>query len=240
MYNTKFILILLCFLLLFSCNEEPKLIFKETSFTTDKNKIVEVIIPVATGDNSIVSSINSDINYEVIKMLHLDPLEPITIKTIREGIDTFNDEYNRFNADFPKSSQPWEAQIDGEIMYQSPELISLSLTSYINTGGAHGNLTISFLNFDAKTGKLIKNSDLFKNMTDFNALANHYFENTIEDKDILFDPQSFKLPENIGFNNEGAILLYNAYEIGPYSEGIIEFAIPFENINPLLNFDSTQ
>ncbi|PKQ45876.1 DUF3298 and DUF4163 domain-containing protein [Confluentibacter flavum] len=240
MYNTKFILTLLCFLFLFSCNEEPKLVFKESSFTTEKNTLVEVIIPVATGDISIIDNINSIIKTHVIEMLRLDPSEPITIKTIEEGIDTFNDEYNRFKADFPESSQPWEAQIDGEIMCQSTELISISLTSYVNTGGAHGNLTISFLNFDAKTGMPIKSSDLFKNMEDFNALANRYFENTIEDKDILFDPQSFKLPDNIGLNDEGAVLLYNSYEIAPYSEGIIEFTIPFEKINSLLNFDSTQ
>ncbi len=37
-------------------------------------------------------------------------------------------------------------------MYQSSEVISVALTSYINTGGAHGVLTITFLNFDAETG----------------------------------------------------------------------------------------
>lgn len=240
MYNTKFILTLLCFLLIFSCKKELQLVFKESSITTEKNKMVEVLIPVATGDINIIDNINSVVNNHVMEMLRLDPSEPVNSKTIEEGIDAFNDEYNRFKADFPESSQPWEAQIDGEIMYQSPELISMSLTSYLNTGGAHGNLTISFLNFDTKTGKLIKNSDLFKNMADFNALANRYFEDTVEDKDVLFDPQSFKLPENIGVNDEGVVLLYNAYEIAPYSEGIIEFAIPFENINPLLTFDSTQ
>src|SRR5690606_34892883 len=182
----KFISTLLYFLLLFSCKKEPQLIFKESSITTEKNKIVEVLIPVATGDIHIIDNINSVINNHVIEMLRLDPSEPVVIKTIEEGIDVFNDEYNRFNADFPESTQPWEAQIDGEIMYQSPELISISLTSYLDTGGAHGNLTISFLNFDVKTGKPIKNSDLFKNMDDFNALARRYFEDTIEDKDVLF------------------------------------------------------
>ena len=38
------------------------------------------------------------------------------------------------------------------------------------------------------------------------------------------------LPENIGFSDEGVILLYNVYEIAPYSEGITEFTIPFEEV----------
>lgn len=240
MFKKFHLLIFIGFLILNSCIKDQKISFSDTNFTTEKNSLVEVIVPVATGETSIVDNINSVVNDHVIKMLQLDPSEPVTIKTIEEGIDVFNDEYNRFNANFPESTQVWEAQIDGEIMYQSPELISISLTSYLNTGAAHGNLTIAFLNFDAKTGTLIKNSDLFKNREDFHILANRYFENSIEDKDILFDPQSFKLPENIGFNDEGAVLLYNAYEITPYSEGIIEFSIPFKNINSFLNFDSTQ
>ncbi|WP_100611176.1 DUF3298 and DUF4163 domain-containing protein [Confluentibacter lentus] len=240
MFKNFYYFIFIGFLILSSCKDDPKISFSDINITTQENTLVEVLIPVATGNINIIDNINSVVNNHVIEMLRLDPSEPVTIKTIEEGIDIFNDEYNRFKADFPESSQPWEAQIDGEIMYQSPELISISLTSYLDTGGAHGNLTISFLNFDAKTGKPIKNSDLFKNMADFNALANRYFEDTIEDKDVLFDPQSFKLPENIGVNDEGVVLLYNAYEIAPYSEGIIEFVIPFENINPLLNFDSAQ
>lgn len=229
-----------CFLVLNSCNKELKTSFSDTTFTAENNKLVQVIIPIATGDKNIVEKINATITDRVIIMLRLDPSESTNTKSIEESITIFNNEYNRFNTDFPESTQLWEAQIDGEIMYQSSELISLSLTSYLNTGGAHGNLTISFLNFDAKTGQLIKTSDLFKNMNDFKVLANQYFENTIEETDVIFDPETFTLPENIGFNEDGAVLLYNSYEIGPYSTGIIEFAIPFEKMDAYLNFDSTQ
>ncbi len=237
----KFCFISFCFFLVFSCNEEQKLVFIDSNITTEKNTLVEVIIPTATGDNnSIVSSINSDINNEVIKALHTGDSETIISKSIEESITIFNDEFNTFKLDFPESPQPWEAQIDGEIMHQSPEIISMSITSYINTGGVQGNLNISFLNYDTKTGKRIKNKDLFKNIEGFKVIAKQYFENTFETKDNAFDVNGFELPENMGYIDEGIILLYNAYEIAPYASEIIEFTIPFEKVNDYLNFDSAQ
>ncbi|WP_111307815.1 DUF3298 and DUF4163 domain-containing protein [Confluentibacter sediminis] len=241
MNSKKFCFISFCFLLLFCCNEEQKLVFVDSNITTEHNTLVEVIIPTATGDNnSIVSSINSDITNEVIKALHTGGSETITSKSIEESIITFNEEFTAFKLDFPESPQPWEAQIDGEIMHQSPEIISMSITSYINTGGVQGSLNISFLNYDTKTGQRIKNIDLFKNIEGFKEIAKQYFENTLENKDNAFDVNGFELPENIGYIDEGVILLYNAYEIAPYASDIIEFTIPFEKVNAYLNFDSAQ
>ncbi|MGE5944414.1 MAG: PdaC/SigV domain-containing protein [Flavobacteriales bacterium] len=202
--------------------------------------LAEIIIPVAEGNNNITNIINSDIKNEVIKSLQIGDAETIESNSIEESITIFNDEYTNFKRDFPEVSQPWEAQIDGEIMYQSLEIISMSLTTYINTGGAQGNLNISFLNYDAKTGNRIKNIDLFNNIDDFKNVAKAYFEDAVENKSNAFNPNSFELPENIGYNDEGIILLFNAYETAPYASEIIEFIIPFEKVNSFLNFDSAQ
>jgi hypothetical protein len=240
MFRNVYSLIIICFLILNSCGEEPKLAFEETNFTTEKNTLVEIIIPVATGNPAIINTINSDLEKEVVKSLQIIDDETNDITSIEESITAFNEEYVNFKTNFPDVSQPWEAQIDGEIMYQSAEIISMSITSYINTGGAQGNLNISFLNYEAKTGTRIKNSALFKNIADFKALAQTYFEEAVEDKGSAFNPNSFELPENIGYNESGLILLFNAYETAPYASEIIEFVIPFEEVNSLLIFDSTR
>ncbi|MBU3820784.1 DUF3298 and DUF4163 domain-containing protein [Flavobacteriaceae bacterium XHP0103] len=226
-------------LFLLSCSEESKLIFNETDFSNDENAVVEVIIPMASGnDNTVVNTINSTLSSYVIKSLKIGDQETPNAKTIEEGIANFNADFESFKNGFPEAL-PWDAQIDGEVMYQSPEIISISLSAYLNTGGAHGNLTITFLNFDAVTGKLIKNEGLFNNMNAFKKIAQTNFDDTIEDKNVLFDPQSFQLPENIGFNEEGIILLYNTYEVAPYATGIIEFTIPFNEVSTYLNFNGS-
>ena len=62
-----------------------------------------------------------------------------------------------------------------------------------------------------------------------------------EDKD-LFESESdtFNLPENITYNEEGIVLLYNAYEIAPYATGILEFEIPYSEIENYLAFYSAR
>lgn len=240
MFKNFIPLIVLGFFILNSCYKETKLIFEETNFTTEKNTLVEIIIPVATGDAASVNGINADIKKEVIKSLQILDNETIEINSIEESITNFNEEYNNFKKDFPEVSQPWEAQIDGELMYQSPEIVSVSITTYVNTGGAQGNLNISFLNYDAKTGYRIKNNELFNDIDGFKALAQTYFEDAVENKSSAFNPASFELPENIGYNAEGLILLFNAYETAPYASEIIEFLIPFEKASSFLHFDGTQ
>lgn len=122
-------------------------------------------------------------------------------------------------------------------MYQSPYVVSIAMTSYTNTGGAHGMVVVSFLNFDVKTGNLIENDALINDLSAFKELAKTYFNQEIEGKrDLYFEPENFTLPANIGFNDDGLILLYNSYEIAPYSTGLTEFTIPYETIEGYLNF----
>jgi hypothetical protein len=207
--------------------------------TTPNNKLVEVNIPKASGNSVVAKQINDEINKTAVAVLQIGEQNAITSKTIEESIVLFNDEYQTFNSDFPDVSQPWEAQIDGEVMFQSPEVISISVTSYVNTGGAHGNTNISFLNFNASTGKRIQNSDLIKNKEAFKTIAKSYFKEAVTEDDVLFDPDNFQLPTNVGFTEEGIILLYNTYEIAPYSTGIIDFTIPFEKVNDILAFNGS-
>jgi hypothetical protein len=239
MQSYKHIAILCLVFFNFTCNEELKTSFTETKITTSTNKLVEINIPNAIDNNLVSNEINTEISYSIIAALQIGESDTITTKTIEESIDAFNEEYNAFNADFPNSALVWEAQIDGEVMFQSPKIISIAITSYVNTGGAHGNTTISFLNFDAVTGKRILNKNLIKNEAAFKEAAKPYFEATIKEEDVLFDSDNFQLPANIGYNEEGIVLLYNTYEIAPYSTGIIEFTIPMNEVSSYLTFEGS-
>jgi hypothetical protein len=238
MLHKKHILIVGLVFFFLGCKEELKISFSETHITTDKNEIVEINIPFATGNNTVADNINSEIKKVIINALHIGDPDNVTSKSVEESITAFNQEYNSFINDFPETVPEWEAQIDGEIMLQSSEIISIALTSYTFTGGAHGLLHISFLNFNTQTGKLIENAELFSNIDAFKTLAKSYFDKAVEDKNTLFEPKKFELPSNIGYNDKGIVLLYNTYEIAPYSTGIIEFSIPMEEAKPYLVFNS--
>ena len=238
MKHYRYILIFFYFSVFFNCEEERKTTFSEINITTDNNNLVEVNIPEASGNEAIMNQINSEIQKKVISALHIGNLEDTYSSSIQESIISFINEYNTFKKDFPESSQLWEAQIDGEVIYQSEEFTTVAITSYKNTGGAHGNLNISFLNFDLKTGLKLDNIQLFTDIESFKTIAETYFESETKDKNLLSDDKTFKLPENIGYSEDGIILLYNTYEVASYSTGIIEFAIPFSKCASYLAFNS--
>ncbi|MFH6767534.1 DUF3298 and DUF4163 domain-containing protein [Gaetbulibacter aquiaggeris] len=240
MLKNKFISIIFCFILFNSCEEESKISFVEVKITTENNDSVEINIPEAIGDMTIAEVINSEINHTVMSALHIGDSENITSKSVEESIDTFNKEYKNFMNEFPDSAQVWNAEIDGEVIYQSDEIISVSISSYVNTGGAHGIFHISFLNFSAETGKRIPNGNLFNDITAFKNMAKTYFDTSIKDKSTLFEKDNFTLPVNIGYTEDGLILAYNVYEIAPYSTGLIDFTIPYEEADDYLVFKGSR
>lgn len=234
----KLVLLILVSIGIVSCTKEIRLTFSETNFTKNENAIIEINIPIAEGTNYVSESINTAIENFIVSTISFSEDSLINV-SLNEAMMKFDSVYIKFKDDFEEDSLVWEVLIDGEVTYQSPEIICVAINSYLNTGGAHGNTNISFLNFNSQTGKLLQNDDIIKN-DDFLKLAEKYFN--IEFQEILnengfddyFFGDVFHLPENIGFSEEGVILLYNVYEIAPYSEGITEFTIPFEEALPYL------
>lgn len=238
MFKYKYFIIASLLFTFLGCQDNVTLSFSEKNITTSNNSIVEVNIPKAEGKTNIANQINAEIQQTVVSALHIGEPDTLTSESIEESITIFNNEYHAFKTDFPETEGPWEAQIDGDIMYKSPEIISTAISSYINTGGAHGLLNVNILNFDAKTGKRIENQTIFNNVNAFKAIAQKHFDIATKDKDIFLDHDNFELPANLGYSNEGIVLLYNTYEIAPYSTGIIQFTIPFEDVDNLLVFNS--
>jgi hypothetical protein len=234
----KHLTIICSFLIFLSCKEELKISFSEISPTIENNSLVEINIPEAIGNEAITTAINAVIQKTVIALLHIGNIDNLRSKSIEESISLFNEEYNLFKNDFPETEQPWEAQIDGDIMFQSSEIISIAITSYKDTGAAHGGLNISFLNFETETGKLIQNDNLISNIEAFKTIAQTHYEQALKEKDIVTNAEAFDLPKNIAYSEEGIILLYNLFQTEPYSTEIIEFTIPFEEVASYLVFNS--
>ena len=52
----------------------------------------------------------------------------------------------------------------------------------------------------------------------------------------MFETESFYLPDNIGYTENGLILFYEPYEIASFADGPIILTIPYTDANPFLNF----
>lgn len=224
--------------LLSSCDSEFKpVVFETTEINNTYEADISVIYDKAIGKNELSKTINFKIEEAIITTL-----SDATKKTNLESIlKDFNSEFINFKKDFPDASEPvWELHIETEKIYQSDEVITLAVSTYEFKGGAHGNDKIKFLNLNAKTGEVLNQKDIIENLKDFKVIAKSHFVKSL-DRDSeqikmedFFFGKPFQLPENIGFSEDGLVLLYNIYEVASYDQGYTEFVIPFNEVESLL------
>ena len=235
----KIALFLFILTVVYSCTKEVNLGFSEHQIETSEIAEISIVYPKADGSKAVADNINLIIQNHIVNQINFSEDTPV-IMSIDDAVAKFNYEFKNFKKDFPDSAQQWEAFIDGEVTYQSPEIITIAINSYLDTGGAHGNTNVKFFNFNPQTGTLLSTDDLLSNLEAFSKVVEPLLikemntESDTSTEDLFFG-NDFKLPESLGYSDEGLIILYNPYEIASYAQGIIEFTIPFEDIASHLN-----
>lgn len=229
----------LSLLLIFSCVSDPKKPqLQNTTYAVENSPSVEANVVFIQGEGQAFDKMNSTITDSTLASIFPDK----SVNGIQEALEAFVNNYKAFKKDFPESDDVWELSVETEVVFQSETIITYSINTYSYTGGAHGNDHISLLNFDVSSGALIKNSDLFTKPQEFKNIARTMFiesqqqsNDSFKIEDYFFGNE-FALPENMGYSDDGFILLYNVYEIASYAQGYTEFAIPFEDLNGILKY----
>ncbi len=244
--NTYFKLIFFTVIIasLSSCKTREFFTFETYNISTNnlpncKNEdcaLLEInLVRIAEG-GQISESINKEIENTACTILNIGDHPPQN--TIDQAMLAFNNSFIKINNEFPDETIPHEANIDCNINFQSPNIISILIDSYIFTGGAHGYGSVTYINLNPKTGKRLTNKSLFKNMKAFESYAERVFRSkhkileneSINSTGFFFENDKFSLPENIGFTDSAIILYYNPYEISSYADGPIELKIPKEDV----------
>jgi len=213
-----------------SCKKDSKpLVFETVAIENPYQADIEVIHDVAQPNSDVAKHINSYVEQKIITSIP----NAENAKTVEEAVNTFEKSYVDFKDEFFGTERAWTLAVETEILHKTKTVITIALSVYADTGGAHGNDTIQFLNFNPSTGKLYTIEDLISDMDGFKSLAESYFLDNMKDEGTnineFFFGKPFQLPEHIGFNEEGVILLYNSYDIATYNQGITEFVIPIED-----------
>ena len=112
------------------------------------------------------------------------------------------------------------------------------MTGSVITNAANNNLVFKFFNFDLATGKSLKTKDLITDIDQFTALVKKYYDKELMTVHTSLQAKNldFKLPETIGFNDDGVIIIYNDFEFGALSKDAVEFTIPYTVANPFLKY----
>ena len=229
------------FIVFAACNTEFKPYETESSSIDNSfSATIEVNYETFKG-GSTAEAMNAVIKNTMISSIS-NSTDASESKSLEAALEAFDNEYISFISDFPDSNQQWELIIESEIVYQSEEIITVAINTYQDKGGAHGNDTITLLNFNPVNGSVLKPEDYILNMTGFKSTVETYFfkivknNSDFENAEDYFFGEDFHLPNNMGFSEEGIILLYNVYEIASYAQGYTEFTIPYEEISPYLSF----
>lgn len=202
--------------------------------------VISLDVVKAVGQEDVSTALNKALEEHVIKLVTSEP-DP-EIDNLEALSEKFVSDYKEAAADFSEEP-PWEAYVNESIYKKSEDLVSIGITTEIFSGGAHGYKTLTFLNFDPKTGDLYSKEDLFtpgfKDHVEaiFRKEQNIPQEENINSTGFWFENDTFHLPENIGFEDDKVILIYNSYEVAPYATGDIYMGIPIGEVKPFLKIE---
>lgn len=162
------------------------------------------------------------------------------VKRPEQIAENLEKEYQQIVKEMPDYNLPWEYQSDFSVYLNEQGLFGVKLSSYSFTGGAHGNSFIYYYNFDVDNGKLLKLRDLIltKKYDQFIAQSETQFRDTrgidstesYEEAGFWFEDDQFTLNDNFRYSREGLEIVYNPYEIAPFSEGEIVLRFSYKAV----------
>ncbi|MEJ7666067.1 MAG: DUF3298 domain-containing protein [Hymenobacter sp.] len=132
-----------------------------------------------------------------------------------------------------RASLNYEQQAQTYVLYQQQNLLSLAFTSYVFTGGAHGNSGTTAASYDLRTGRRLRYADIFRPEADrqLPALLAQAVRPLVGlAPGAPLDGQLFvkKMPvtHNVFLTAGGVEFLYQPYEIASYAQGEIRVFLP--------------
>ncbi len=99
-----------------------------------------------------------------------------------------------------------------------------------------------YFNFDRSDGHRLTNDQLVRDTAELCDLNRKFFNNYLEDNGIDFPKgalfvslDELPLPENMGFDSLGLVMIYNQYEIAPYAWGRFVYELPYDQVQSILS-----
>lgn len=140
------------------------------------------------------------------------------------------------------SSHQISLMIKPKILQSKGTLATVVLNSSSYLGGAHGSTAQRYYNFDLKNQKQVQLNDLLlpKQKAKLNKLAHEAFKTWVIDSKLANTADEyeqawpFQVTDNYFLGEQGLILQYGEYEIGPYVVGLPRLVIPFDQLQGVL------
>lgn len=194
-------------------------------------------------------------NYPVVEIAGNPEAAELINTNITEAVEAFmsgseirtyaKEDYKSARENFGEDGAdffPYTDQIDYSVPRSDNSVISLVISVYSYSGGAHGNLVTYAENYDPNTGAKLAFSDLSDDAELFRINTLQYNQKTAATEEYverLFSTDSITNGEleNVlyaedewYFSEEGLVFISNPYALGPWAAGTIEFMIPYDEL----------
>ncbi|MCH2044579.1 MAG: DUF3298 and DUF4163 domain-containing protein [Saprospiraceae bacterium] len=205
---------------------------------------INIKYPKAEGaQDELRKTMNKGLEVKILDISNKYIANRYIARDLKAAADSFARSFEETITDLPDLPQRWALDIDASISHRSEQVISMAITVYANTGGAHPNSELQFINFDTRNGKAVSNTDFIIDKPKLTQLAEVAFrkhwkiEAEVSYKDAGFDfpEDTFALAETMGFSKEGLVLIYNPYEIAPYVTGATELILPYNQLEGIVD-----
>lgn len=137
----------------------------------------------------------------------------------------------------PDYDQVWEENTAMNVHSHKNNLLTLSYSMDVYSGGAHGYYSVTYKNIDLQQSSIIALESIFNksNTLPWDQLLRKYFKSKEQKEMLLVDEISPN--HNFYFDNTSITFVYNPYEITAFAAGIVEIRIPFSEVKKALKRD---
>lgn len=211
----------------------------DSSCSVDDCGGVSINRVIAQGDSAVAARINAELASTYLAALAGPNPDAPQITSIGDAVSTFLAQQAAFHKEVPESPSGDWTFLARDSVVRSDSIVCVRQLAYSFTGGAHGNTVIAMPAFRAATGERVTWRDFVRDTSAFIAVAERAFRratkmsprDTYAKAGFWFENERFTLPNVIGITPTGYLLVYNQYEVAPYSYGVIEVLLPFDAIS---------
>ncbi|MGE8080849.1 DUF3298 and DUF4163 domain-containing protein [Peribacillus loiseleuriae] len=130
------------------------------------------------------------------------------------------------------SACQYEYNSSYKVLFNKDHKISILMYDYQFSGGAHGNTVVTAYNFNIENGKRYKLDDIITKESTFDKITTYAKEYILKHPDVFFTDSdtlnAFKVTKEnpFYFADSEIALIFQSYEIAPYSSGQPIIVIP--------------
>lgn len=147
-----------------------------------------------------------------------------------------------YREQFLRTAQPRNSTyLQAKVREQHDDLVVIELSSYLDTGGAHGMPGRGFINYSRAAQKEVTLQDMLLPGQEqaFWGAAKVAHNNWLIKTHYGSDPEyvknwPFQKTPHVALLKDNVVLKYDVYSIAPYSEGHVELSIPYSRLRGIL------